>query len=471
MSENFKYEDIAGEIRRAVAGGTLLPGDRGTSLRETCRQHNVSLATALRAFTQLEAEGILTSRERYGFYIAERTGETPRPRMHKNSGRAQKVTASSFLGEIFALRPDAPGLEIFTQGSPSSALLPQAALKRTMRRILQEEPAINSTYGNPRGDEKLRRITARRFMAFGRATAPESVVITNGAMNALAIALEMLAGPGDEVAVETPIFPGTLRLLALRKCRALQIPSDPDSGLDLRSFEKITRTRPPACLITSPNFNNPTGGLMPDENKEKLAELAGQYGVPVIEDDVFGDLHFGPARPASLAKFDRRGMVIHIGSFSKTLGPGLRTGYMISEPYADRAVAVKQSSTMGTPLLQQKAAAELSGSMRYDRHLRDMSRTFALNMAILSPLLREHLPEARISVPQGGFSMWVEVPGMKDTLSKAVSAMRQGILLMPGEAFSCGGLYRNYFRLCAAGETSPDTAKQAVKKLAGILLG
>ncbi len=469
MSDIFKYEEIAGSIRRAVAEGTLVPGDRVCSLRETCRRHRVSLVTALRAFTQLEEEGILTSREKYGFYIAERTEEALLPRMHRDSGNPKAASADDFLGEIFALHTPDSRPETFTQGSPSPALLPQAALARAMRRILLEEPDINTAYGSPRGEEKLRRLIAKRFMAFGRPTSPDSVLITNGAMHALSLALEMLAGPGDVVAVETPVFPGTLRLLALRKYRIIQIPSSPTYGLDLPSFEKIAGRKPPSCLITSPNFNNPAGGLMPDGNKDKLAELSWKYGVPVIEDDVFGDLHFGPLRPASLAKFDRRGTVLHIGSFSKTLGPGLRTGYMISERHADRATALKMSSTMGTPLLQQKAAAELAGSIKYDRHLRIMRTTFARNMAVLPPLMREYMPDARFSVPKGGFSMWVEIPNGKDLLPKAIRAMRERILFIPGEAFACGGLYRNYFRICTAGNTSPETARQAVKKLADLL--
>jgi len=469
MSDIFKYEEIAGSIRQAVAEGTLLPGDRVCSLRETCRRHGVSLVTALRAFTQLEAEGILTSREKYGFYIAEQTEETLLPRVRRDSGSPRTASTDDFLGEIFVRRPPEFGLETFTQGSTSPSLLPQAALARIMRRLLREEPHINTAYGSPRGEEKLRRLIAKRFMAFGRPASPDSVIITNGAMHALSIALDILAGPGDVVAVETPVFPGTLRLLALRKCRIVQIPSSPAYGLDLPSFEKIAARKPPSCLITSPNFNNPAGGLMPDENKEKLAELAWKYGVPVIEDDVFGDLHFGPVRPASLAKFDRQGMVLHVGSFSKTLGPGLRTGYLISERHADKAAALNIASTMGTPRLQQKAATELAGSVKYDRHLRSMRTTFARNMAVLPPLIREYMPDARLSVPKGGFSVWVEIPDGKDLLPKAIQAMRKGILFIPGEAFACGGLYKNYFRICAAGNTSPETARQAVKKLAHLV--
>lgn len=466
--ERFKHEQIADSIRTAITDKTLLPGDRIPSLRETGKRHDVCVSTVLRAYMQLEAEGLLDAREKSGFFIAAGTEDSPAPRMQRTSGKPEKISTAGFITEVFNTHASA-GLDTFTSGATDPALLPTAAIKRAMGRILRDRPDINALYENPSGSERLRKLIAWKFSDIGQAVKPADVIITNGAMHALALALETVAGPGATVAVETPVFPGTLALLAIKGCRILQIPSDPAHGLDLTAFEKAADRSSIACLITSPNFNNPTGSLMPDAAKEKLAALAGKFAIPVIEDDVFGALHFGPARPASIARFDRKGLVLHIGSFSKTLGAGLRTGYLITGRYGKKAARLKFSATLGTPALQQEAIAELMAARAYERHLAKLRYIFARNMAIVIPLLREYLPQARVSTPKGGFSLWVETPGQRDLLALAAQAMQNKLLFVPGEAFACGGLYKNYFRLCVGKEIRQETAKQAVKKLAGLL--
>jgi DNA-binding transcriptional MocR family regulator len=262
-----------------------------------------------------------------------------------------------------------------------------------------------------------------------------------------------VARRGDIVAVESPTFFGVLQMLEAHGLRALEIPCDARDGMRLDALEAGIRRHKVAAVLAVTNFSNPLGSCMPDESKEKLVGVLARKEIPLIEDDIFGDLHFGPTRPRVAKSFDRRGLVLLCGSFSKTLAHGYRVGWVAPGRFRDRVQMLKFSQTVATTTLPQRAIAQFLQGSGYDRHLRSLRRMLASSMHKVATGVGEYFPAGtRLTQPKGGMVLWVELPRKVSALELHRRALEERISIAPGPIFSARQRLENFIRLNAAQE-------------------
>jgi DNA-binding transcriptional MocR family regulator len=296
---------------------------------------------------------------------------------------------------------------------------------------------------------------ARRAAESGCGFGPDDIVITDGCQEALNLALRAVAKAGDIIAIESPAFFGTLQAIESLGMQALEIPSDPDTGISLEALTLALDRWPVKAVTVVSNFSNPTGSLMPDGHKSRLVKMLAARGIPFIEDDIYGDLAHGRERPRAAKAYDREGNVLLCSSFSKSIAPGYRVGWIVPGRWRKQVEHLKYVGTMANATLPQLAIADYLADSRYERHLARMRRTSADNLARLLAGINRYFPAGtRTSHPKGGFMLWVELPEGRtktpDTMVLYEKALASGISFTPGRLFSPQGKYGNCLRLAAA---------------------
>jgi DNA-binding transcriptional MocR family regulator len=318
------------------------------------------------------------------------------------------------------------------------------------------------------GCEPLRVQIARRGLGAGCTLAPDDVVITTGCTESVSLCLRAVCQPGDTVAIESPTSFDALRCLDVLGLQALEIPTHPRDGISLDALRfAIQHNKVSACLVVS-NFNNPLGSCMPDDNKRELVELLANHDIPLVENDIFGELHFDERRPVVAKAYDRTGLVMLCSSFSKSLCPGYRVGWVIPGRWQPAVRWLKYTSTLASPTLAEHAIAEFLESGKYDPYIRRTRRTYARYVASLSQAVQRHFPtECRLTRPAGGFVLWVQLPEGVDSLVLYRQALQAGIAITPGYLFSPTNQFRNFIRLNAANWL--DSAEHAIETLGRLI--
>ena len=333
------YEKVASRISFLIEQGTLRPGDRIPSIRSLSKQLQVSINTVKEAYSQLEDRHLLEARPQSGFYVRTRLPKLPSEPVvdHPSLNNPAQVNLTNAYGLVMRdlLDPELLQLGIAT---PNHELLPTTKINRMLAREVRRNPRMAVSYQLPPGNLRLRQQIAQRLLASSCVLSPEQIVITSGCVEAVSLSLRALCKPGDTVAIETPFYFNFLQLIEEHSLKALEIPASPRGGISLEALEyALERNRGliKACLVVT-NFNNPLGSLMADEDKEKLVALLDANQVPLIEDDVYGDLPFSGERPTVAKTFDTTGNVLLCSSFSKTLAPGYRVGWVAAGRYQER---------------------------------------------------------------------------------------------------------------------------------------
>jgi len=458
----FLYEQVEQQVRRMIDSGVLKPGDRAPSLRELARQSRVSIATVTQAYLALERKGYVEAREKSGFYVRRRPAPASTvPRSQHQRSAPRRVQVGDVVQSILsaAHRPDVVSLGL---ANPSADLLPVKALTRAMTRVAARRPLASVRYSPPEGAGELRRQIAWRSRELGCQLAPDELLVTSGATEGLATALQVVARAGDAVAVESPCYFQILQLIESLGMLAVEVRTDPDTGIDLDALGRALDRVAVKAVITVPNFHNPLGGLMPEANKRALVSMLAQRRIPLIEDDVYGDLHFSEQRPWVARAFDDAGNVILCSSFSKTLAPGYRVGWMAPGRFLREATAIKRALSGTTASLTQLAVSEFLATGAYDRTMRGVRRSYAQQVEQMRHALAEHFPPGtRISRPAGGFVLWVELPEGLDGERLFEAALGRGVSITPGTLFSATRRFRGYIRI-SAGLPWSERVEQAV---------
>ena len=361
------YERVSGKLEEAMRVGALRPGDRLPSVRGLSERERVSVSTVLQAYLQLEARGLIETRPQSGHYVRRQRPLPPEPPPTRPAPGATPVTISALVARVVESARD-PDLVPLGCNQPDPDLFPWGRLGRIAAGIARDGGGF--TYELPPGARSLRRQLARRSVEWGCALSPDDFVVTCGAMEAVQLSLLAVARQGDAVAIESPAYFGSLQLIEALGLKAVEIPSSPRDGMDLDALERVLKTRRISAVLAVTNFSNPLGCVMPDANKERLVAMLAALEVPLIEDDLYGDLYFGPSRPRAAKCFDQRGLVLHCGSFSKTLAPGWRIGWVAAGRFRERVSLLKFAQTVATASLQQLAMAEFLAGGHYERHLR-----------------------------------------------------------------------------------------------------
>ncbi len=442
------YEKLADEIAELIRSGVLAPNEKVPSVRTASRTYNLSPATVFEAYYLLESRGLIQARPRSGYFVcAQAKFALAEPEMSPRSAETTPVDVSELVFSVLGSIKD-PDTIPLGSAFPSPDLFPLARLARSMSKSLQQLPAKSILADMASGNPQLRRQIALRYRVNGVMHAPEELVITNGALEALNLCMQVVTKPGDLVAIESPTFYAALQILERLQLKAVEIPVHPRDGIHLPSLQHSLQRLPiKACWLMS-SFHNPLGASMSDEKKQQLYNLLHQHQVPLIEDDVYAELYFGISPPKPIKHFDRAGLVMHCGSFSKNLAPGYRVGWVAAGRYAEQIHRLKLMTTISPSIPAQAALADYLQQGGYDRHLRKLRETLEHQQQLMLNAIAKYFPHnTRVTRPNGGYFLWVELPEQVDSLQLFSMALAQGISIAPGPIFSATRRFRHCIRL------------------------
>ncbi|MCW5652199.1 MAG: PLP-dependent aminotransferase family protein [Hydrogenophaga sp.] len=464
-----RYQQLAEDIADGIRAGALRPGERLPSVRQTCAQRGVSPSTVFQAYARLESQGLVEARPRSGYYVrATRRAPRAEPQAAPPRDEATPVAVSELVFDLLESTRDG---DVVPLGSafPAAHLFPFDTLARCGARAMRRLAPARITGALTAGDEGLRHGLRRRYALQGIALAENELIVTHGAMEALNLCLQAVTQPGDLVVVESPTFYAALHALERLHLRAVEVATDPRDGVDLDALAGLlSRQRVAACWFM-PSFQNPLGALMPPLRKQALVELLARHRVPLIEDDVYGELHDGARRPPPAKAFDREGGVLHCSSFSKCLAPGYRVGWAAAGRYAPAVTRLKMMSSLATALPPQLALADYLDHGGYDRHLRRLREALAAQRQRALRLVERCFPPGtRVTRPQGGYFLWLELPKGVDALALHQRAMAEGISTAPGALFSADRRFTHHLRLNVGhpGDRRFDAALRRLGELA-----
>lgn len=446
-STDFLYQQVINMIREMHDVGTLRTGDKLPSLRKLSQKLSVSIPTVRQAYTELESLGEIEARPKSGYYLRTKPRDLELPKRVRPSSRPLAVRRQSLIEQVFdAIH--APGVIPLGIANPAGAYSSDKSLARVMRRVLANSGSKAISYGPMAGFEPLRRHIASRYLDQGLQLNPDEVMITNGAQEALSIALQCVAKRGDVIAVESPCYFGVLELVESLGMMALEIPLCPDRGIWLEDLQRGMDEHPISACIFSTSISNPLGSFMPEQNRRDLVKLLEAKNIPLIEDDVYGDLYFTKKRGSPAHCFSRKGLVLTCSSFSKTVAPGYRVGWLMAGKYAAKALAIKRALSCSSALLNQWVLSEFIASGEYDRSIQNLRGVLKNNKHRMIELVIKSFPSGtKVSDPKGAGVVWIELPVGNDSEELFHLALEQKISIAPGKLFSPSNKYNRCIRL------------------------
>jgi DNA-binding transcriptional MocR family regulator len=357
----------------------------------------------------------------------------------------------------------------FFSAVPDTSLLPFNAIRRSLQRASRDLTGMHLQYEKANGNELLRQEIAKRSFHWKGKLAADDIVVTNGALEAVGLCLRAVTQPGDTIVVETPFYYGILECIEVLGLKIIELPGDTLTGINVKELEEVCTTYKVAACVLISNFNNPNGVMLSDEKKKAIATLANRMKIPVIDDDVYGDLHFDTQRPANIKSYDTDGWVLLCSSFSKSVAPGYRVGWCAAGRFTEQVIRLKAVTNVATTSIVQLSLLELLTTGAYDRHLRKLRPELHRLMLLTIQAIEKYFPAGtRISRPDGGLVLWVELPEIVNSFVLQKAALAQHINIAPGPLFSNKGDYTNYIRISCNNQWSKKV-ENALKKLGGII--
>lgn len=441
------YKRLARHIAQAIDAGTLRPGDRLPSVRHLSKQHQVSLTTALQTYRHLENRSLIEARPKSGYFVknARHVFAPPHTAPMADPGGGGM---SQTIFEVMHLARTSCKIRLDIATGPPE-VYPTRKLQQLIAAVSRRQPGILTNYPTGTGHAEFKAQIARRMLDTGCHVHPEEIVITSGSTESLNLALRAVTQPGDTVAVESPTYFGILQILETLGLRALEIPTNAITGISVEALDLATGT-PGAvqAAVLMPNFHNPLGSLMPDESKARVVRMLSERGIALIEDDVYGDLHYAERRPVAAKSFDTSGNVILCNSVTKTLAPGLRLGWIVPGRWHAHTEMLKLTSSIVTPELAQAAIAEFMQNGNYDHHLRKFRSGVRKQTAQMLAAVRKYFPaDTEVRLPQGGYLLWIGLSASVRSRQVFDLARQQSIGIAPGLIFSNSGRFERYIRL------------------------
>jgi DNA-binding transcriptional MocR family regulator len=464
-SSDFLYQQVIDFIEKQQQTGALLPGDKLPSLRKLSAQFEISVPTVKQAYIELERQGRVCARPQSGYYLKALQARTLKTRPSQWFHCAPTVVQCRSMIEQVHEAVHIPNTVALGISNPILANPPDKTLARLMRSVLSKVAEKAVSYGPPTGDPKLRMQLAFRYQDQGVAINPDDILITNGAQEALSIALQCVAQRGDVIAVESPCFFGMIELIETLGMQTLEVYTCTEDGVCLDELTKALKQHPIKACLFSTAINNPLGSMKTDRQRQAIVSLLEQHDIPLIEDDVYSELYFSEHKPKPAQLYSEKGLVMTCSSFSKTAAPGYRTGWILPGKYEEQAKRIKRAQSCSTPMLQQWTLNEYIQSGDYDRHLCVLRKKLIYNCERMRALIAEHFPkEVCISKPQGGGVLWIRCQSHVNTSDFFQQALQQGVSFAPGIIFSPSGKYANYMRI-SYGVQWNEQVENAVKIL------
>jgi len=462
------YEALAARFVAFIESGTLAIGAKVPSVRRLASQQGVSVSTAVQAYRKLEAEGWLEARPQSGYYVRRRApviaSRLPEPDVSRPRSGATPVSMQELTMRFTRLSRSSDLIQLGVAACNPDGY-PTRQLNRALIEMIRLHPIEGNSYDFSPGSPILRAAIAARALEAGCTLAAADFVLTVGCMEALNLCLRAVCTPGDAVVIESPTYYCALQAIDSLGLRAIEVATHPRDGIVLEALEAVLeREKVSACLLM-PCFSNPLGSQMPDESKRLLVEMLRAREIPLIEDDVWADTSFESPRPRAAKAFDQEGWVMLCSSFSKTLGPGYRVGYVAPGRWRERVEYLKLVSSVANPTLPSLAVAHFLRRGSYEHHLRRARRVFAEGVSCGLEAVAAHFPDGtRVTRPRGGHTLWLELPPRVNALELFGAALERNISIAPGPLFSARQKFTNFIRINCAYH-APEILQSALQTL------
>jgi DNA-binding transcriptional MocR family regulator len=463
------YLQVAEGLEKMIGQEVLKIGDKLPSVRMLSEEYGISMGTAFQAYYHLEGKGLIESRPKSGYYVRFNFRRFPSlPKLSQPEPLPYEVSLEEMITTVFKSMSTGDLLNL-SVASPPLELLPAAKLNKALVHAMRNSRHHGIQYEHIQGNVDLRKQLTKLFFSWGGKFSEDEIVVTAGCMEALAICLRAVTRPGDTVAIETPTYFGIFRLIESLGLKAFEIPTDPLTGVDIAYLAKsLKRVSIKACVFVT-NFNNPMGGCMPDEKKKELVQLITHHQIPLIEDDIYGEMYFGKHRPKTCKTFDKAGWVLQCGSLSKSLAPGYRIGWAIPGRFLSKVVSLKMIHTITGTSITQAAIAHFLSIGRYEYHLKKLRKALHTQCLRYMQAIMEYFPEdTKLSRPQGGFVLWLELNKKINAYRLYQLAVKHQISIAPGQVFSSQGQYSHCLRISYARPWDADV-ERAMRILGDLL--
>lgn len=444
------YLQVAGGLEKMIDDDVLKIGDKLPSVRVLSDEYGISMGTAFQAYYHLEGKGLIEARPKSGYYVRFNQKRFPElPKMTQPDPLSHDVSVKEMIASIYSdIASHNARIINFALAVPDPSLLPAAKINKSVMQALRNSKDSCISYEHTQGNAELRKQVAKLAFNWGGKVKPDDIVITGGCLEAITLCIKAITQPGDTVAVESPNYFGIFQALENLGLKVVEISSSPVTGLDLEGLQQAIKKYPVKACIVIPNFNNPLGGCMPDENKKKLVEIISQKNIPLIEDDIYGELYFGKTRPRTCKYYDTKGLVMYCSSLSKSLSPGYRIGWTIPGKFLEQVKQIKRINNISSPTLTQAAMAHYLQHGRYEYHLKTIRKALHTQSLRYMQAIIDHFPEdTKVSRPHGGFILWVQLNKKVNTFKLRVEAMKHHISIVPGKIFSASSNYNNCIRI------------------------
>ncbi|WP_028973092.1 PLP-dependent aminotransferase family protein [Spirochaeta cellobiosiphila] len=462
-SNQYLYEDIADDINNSIDKEIISRGSKLPSLRILSQKYNCSISVIMQAYSILEGQGKIYSIEKSGYYVSHQIN-IPLPTNEREGFTlsSKEAIPLSILGRVVEASNDHSIIPLGA-GVPDTTYLPLNAIKSRINKLLTNDPSSLVDYTHAQGDLDLR-ISVAELMSFrGVEVNPSEITITNGCIEALSMAIQSCSHPGDIIAIESPVFLGTIQLLKELKRRIISIPTSSENGIDLEILSNVLKEEDVKAFIVTSLYQNPLGYVMPEKNREKIVKLGMEHKVYIIEDDVYNDCGFYNKNELPIKSYDKEGEVLYCSSLSKTISPGSRIGWILGGRLHKKCRDLKFATTLGTNGLIQKAIAQYLNTKQYHKQLAHLQKTMCYQSKQMTSLILLHFPHnIRISQPKGGYYLWVELSNEIDSLEIFEEALEHGISVVPGQAFSAENKYSNFLRISFASPINESIEKAII---------
>jgi len=462
-----KYETVANQLEDLIRTGTFGVGDRLPSIRHLSRDWRVSVATVTEAYRTLENRRVVESRPQSGFFVLPKRHLAAEPTLCDFECEPKSPSLSDVFLEIIRGLNSNKNLPL-GGAIPNTRHLPTKKLYQATSTAARRYPERTNAYESPEGAKELRAELAKRAITAGMTLHPDDFIVTNGCHEALSIVLSVIAKPGDVIALESPAFFGTVFNILNMDLKILEIPTSPQDGISLDALEFAMQNHDIKAVLTISNFQNPLGSCPSDEKKKQLVDLCERNNTVLIEDDIYGDVSFDDHRPVTCKSFDKSGIVILCSSFSKTLSPGYRIGWIVPGRYYKEMLMKKMLLNFSSPSMSQLGLATYFEEQSYDHYLRQIRRHLKKSVSLLREFVTDYFPkETRVTRPKGGMVIWCELPKHADSVRIYQEALKHGIAIAPGTLFSQYGQSNHCIRLNAS--MVEEHHEKQIKKLGQVI--
>jgi len=447
-SDEHLYLQVSDGLEKMIEEEILRIGDKLPSVRVLSNEYGISMGTAFQAYYNLEGKGLIEARPKSGYYVRFNHHRFPNlPEQVKPEEASHEVSINEMIASMYN---DIVSKDVtnFALAVPDLSLLPSAKINKSVVHALRNNTDHCINYESTQGNIELRKEIAKLAFNWGGKVKSEDVIITSGCLEAITFCLKAVTEVGDTVAVESPTYFGINQTIESLGLRVIEISSDPVTGIDLHSLQKaLKKSKIKACVVI-PNFHNPLGSCMPDESKKKLVEIISTHNIPLIEDDIYGELYFGRNRPKTCKYYDRKGLVMYCSSLSKSLAPGYRIGWSIPGKFLGEVKQMKRIHNISGPAITQAAMAHFLKNGRYEYHLKKLRKALhTQSLRYVQGIIKYFPVDTKVSRPHGGFILWLELNKKVNAFKLRAEAMKYKISIVPGKIFSSGSDFSNHIRI------------------------